>query len=494
MSIAILRGDARSLPLPDESVDLVVTSPPYFGLRDYRDGDESLAGQIGSEATPRAYIAALVECAREWVRVLKPSGSLFVNLGDKYSGGMAQNDGRPRSASPEYWRRTDPKRTGIPNKSLMGLPWRYALACTDDLGLILRRDIIWSKPNGLPQSVTDRCRSSHEYVFHFTRLPRYYAAVDEIREPHTGNAHSSGNGTSRRWMASNGGANHRALDTDPSEYNPLGKLPGSVWDIPSQPLTVPASLGIDHFAAYPVDLPRRIIAGWSPPGICTECGEGRRPVRDVDWSRIPHVMTEKRALTTQEAAAWCSDFADWCDAAGISRADLDAAAGTSDMGGWWKSRLSHRAAVPTPEQWAKIRATFDPPASLDTLVHLVRSVPAGLLDAGASVHLTGRHRTTGGGLSSSMYLTITGHACACDHPTAPTRPAVVLDPFAGTGTTLLAADALGRHALGTDLSAGYCRLARWRTTDPGERAKAWQVPKPPPVLDGQGMLWNQESP
>ena len=71
----------------------------------------------------------------------------------------------------------------MPQKSLLGLPWRYALACMDDLGLILRRDIIWSKPNGLPESVTDRCRSSHEYLFHLVKQPRYYAAVDEIREP-----------------------------------------------------------------------------------------------------------------------------------------------------------------------------------------------------------------------------------------------------------------------------------------------------------------------
>ena len=87
MSAVILRADARALPLPDASVDLIVTSPPYYGLRDYRDGDASLAGQIGSEATPAAYVAALLDCTREWMRVLKPSGSLFVNLGDKYAAG-----------------------------------------------------------------------------------------------------------------------------------------------------------------------------------------------------------------------------------------------------------------------------------------------------------------------------------------------------------------------------------------------------------------------
>ena len=126
-------------------------------------------------------------------------------------------------------------------KSLLGLPWRYALACMDDLGLILRRDIIWSKPNGLPESVTDRCRSSHEYLFHLVKQPRYYAAVDEIREPPR-------LARLTRWAAARKrhrpapGRRHRNGDggcTDPAS-NPLGKLPGSVWDIPSQPLTVPA--------------------------------------------------------------------------------------------------------------------------------------------------------------------------------------------------------------------------------------------------------------
>jgi DNA modification methylase len=254
----VIRGDARHLPLPDASVDLIVTSPPYFGLRSYTDAGEHYGGQIGSEATPQEWLAAMVACTAEWVRVLKPSGSIFVNLGDKFSGAQAQNDGRPaRGDSADFWRRTNPKNTGIPAKSLMGLPWRYAIAATDQLGLILRRDIVWSKPNGLPESVTDRCRSSHEYVFHLVKQPRYYAAVDEIREPQAtiGERH---NGRSGYVDAPDGIArsfSERAL-------NPLGKLPGSVWTIPSQPLTVPAHLGIDHFAC--VDTATEILTshGW----------------------------------------------------------------------------------------------------------------------------------------------------------------------------------------------------------------------------------------
>ncbi|MGE5721367.1 MAG: DNA methyltransferase, partial [Sphingomonadales bacterium] len=178
----IVRGDARALPLADESVDLVVTSPPYFALRSYTDGGEHYADQIGAETTPAEYIAALVACTREWVRVLKPTGSIWVNLGDKYSRAQAQNIGGANRAgdSARTWRQTDPRRTGIPNKSLMLLPERYRIACVDELGLIARAVVVWSKPNGLPESVTDRVRRSHEDWVHLTKLPRYFSAIDEI--------------------------------------------------------------------------------------------------------------------------------------------------------------------------------------------------------------------------------------------------------------------------------------------------------------------------
>jgi DNA modification methylase len=174
----VVRADAACLPLPDASVDLVITSPPYFALRSYTDGGEHYDGQIGSEPTPQEFLASLWGCTAEWVRVLKPSGSIWVNLGDTYSRGDRQvrapgriSDRIPLS-SPKF---------DIPGKSLCGLPWRYAIGCIDQLGLILRAEVIWSKPNGLPESVTDRVRRSHEQWFHFTVAPRYFSAVDEIR-------------------------------------------------------------------------------------------------------------------------------------------------------------------------------------------------------------------------------------------------------------------------------------------------------------------------
>src|SRR5215468_10756815 len=234
MTAIVLQGDARNLPLPDASVDLVVTSPPYFGLRSYTDGGEHYAGQLGSEATPAEYVAALVECTREWVRVLKPSGSMFINLGDKYGRGTrtTMNGTAPKN-------HLGPERVAATghDKSLLGLPWRYALACTDQLGLILRAEIIWAKPNGLPESVTDRVRRAHEQVFHLVKSPRYYSAVDEIREPSQIVFNAPQNGTAHHARAMAAAEGHHRYDMRTN--NPLGKLPGSVWPIPSAPLVVP---------------------------------------------------------------------------------------------------------------------------------------------------------------------------------------------------------------------------------------------------------------
>jgi hypothetical protein len=192
VTAAVLRADACCLPL-----DLVVTSPPYFGLRSYQDGGEHYAGQIGDEPSPAEFVDALLAVTAECVRVLKPSGSLWVNLGDKYAaaGPSGGADVRGRSlvgAGKGAARRvaTPAAEGNVREKSLIGIPWRYALRCIDDLGLILRAEVIWSKPNGLPESVTDRVRRSHEQWFHFTREPRYFSAVDEIREPHGGEPHA----------------------------------------------------------------------------------------------------------------------------------------------------------------------------------------------------------------------------------------------------------------------------------------------------------------
>ena len=266
----LIRGDARALSLADESVDLIVPSPPYFGLRSYQDGGEHYVGQRGAEASPREFVDAVIDCTREMVRVLKPTGSIFVNLGDKYANPAVPGNretlpqgGRPgQRPSAGHRSAKQVRRALVPMgdarpKSLMLLPERFRVAAVDELGLIARAVIVWSKPNGLPESVKDRVRRAHEDWVHLTKQPRYFAAVDEIREPPSGYARPNGTGREPR-----GGQKARTmLDT----VNPRGRVPGSVWEIATQPLHAPAELGVDHFAAFPMEWPRRLITGWCPP-------------------------------------------------------------------------------------------------------------------------------------------------------------------------------------------------------------------------------------
>lgn len=432
---ALIRGDALSIPLADNTVDLVATSPPYFALRSYQDGGEHYEGQMGSEPTPADFLAALWAVTDELWRVLKPTGSLFVNLGDKYAGSGGHNNsalsaasstlkGRKQSRSGTDdampWeplrstRRTAPDRynqaSDVRAKSLMGLPWRYALglSCPDGYRpgggpqWVLRAEIIWDKPNGLPESVTDRVRRSHEQWFHFTKEGRYFAAVDEVREAHADKAGPPSRMGNQAAMSERTDGVARAQSWAPGgvrEYNALGKLPGSVWTIPSEPLAVPAHLGVDHFAAFPQEWPRRLILGWSPSGICTKCREGRRPVVDRQF----HGEYNAAEAEAQQQRAAMSG--------GVDRVTL--------------------------------------------------------------------------GRTDEIERTITGYACACDVPLAPTRPAVVLDPFAGTGTVPMVARALGRYGIGIDLSADYLRLAQWRIRDSRHGAKSINRTN----RERQGALW-----
>ena len=172
--VRLYQSDARYLPVAGESVDCVVTSPPYWGLRDY-----GVTGQIGDEATHGEYVAHMVEVFREVWRVLKPEGTLWLNLGDSYAGSGKGPSVRPEQHMPGATRKPPP---GIKPKDLVGIPWRVAFALQDD-GWWLRSDIIWSKPNPMPESVTDRPTRAHEYLFLLTKSARYHYDSDAIREP-----------------------------------------------------------------------------------------------------------------------------------------------------------------------------------------------------------------------------------------------------------------------------------------------------------------------
>ena len=179
-AVTIYHGDALTVlqSLPAESVQCCVTSPPYWGLRDY-----GVSGQLGLERTPEEYVAKLVVVFREVRRVLRDDGTVWLNLGDSYCGGGRGCEGKGWEQG-ESKNKILPSKTpsGLKPKDLIGIPWRVAFALQAD-GWYLRSDIIWSKPNPMPESVTDRPTKSHEYIFLLTKSARYFFDADAVREP-----------------------------------------------------------------------------------------------------------------------------------------------------------------------------------------------------------------------------------------------------------------------------------------------------------------------
>ena len=178
MNLFVINGNALQIPFADKSVNMVVTSPPYYGLRDY-----GIDNQIGLEQTPDEYIQKLVQVFREVWRVMKDDGTLWLNLGDSYAGNNSQasNNGRAGFGNP---REKIVNRTGdgLKTKDLIGIPWRVAFALQAD-GWYLRQDIIWHKPNPMPESVKDRCTKAHEYIFLLTKQAKYYYDYEAMLEP-----------------------------------------------------------------------------------------------------------------------------------------------------------------------------------------------------------------------------------------------------------------------------------------------------------------------
>lgn len=315
----IITGDALTVlrAMPESSVDCVVTSPPYWGLRDY--GHE---GQMGLEESPETYVQGMVEVFREVRRVLSPTGTLWLNLGDCYAtgagkvgsspGGGAQGEawkkgnrgdrpGSPKHASGAMGPMTQPNRLpiqGLKPKDLIGIPWRVAFALQAD-GWWLRQDIIWNKPNPMPESVTDRCTKAHEYIFLLSKSERYFINPDGMKE-HAVSTHLAGNqshkgtaayieqgdefhrtkgglvdfaqrerskrdsfkreGSKREQVIPGQSVGTHRPDRDESTYDIATRNRRSVWTIPTRPFTGA------HFAVMPEALVEPCILAGCPEG------------------------------------------------------------------------------------------------------------------------------------------------------------------------------------------------------------------------------------
>jgi len=262
-------GDVLKLSrdLPDESIDTIVTSPPYWGLRDYGVG----GGQIGLEATLEGYHKRLLEVTAECMRVLKPTGVMFWNHGDSYGGGESGSieDNKASSKGTGATSLGKPRPSILlPKKCMIMQNERLIIRMIDDQGWILRNRIIWNKPNGMPSSVTDRFSNKYEPVYMLVKSKKYWFDLDAVRKPYTepmnrwGGQKLKANGKSE-WDKGTGQESYRDRDMRP---NPLGKNPGDVWTIPTQPY--PES----HFATFPTALIEPMIKAACPAEICQVCG------------------------------------------------------------------------------------------------------------------------------------------------------------------------------------------------------------------------------
>lgn len=394
--------------IPSESVHCCVTSPPYFGLRDYGH-----PGQIGLEPTPEEYVAKLLEVFREVRRVLRHDGTMWLNLGDSYN---AYNGGagpgsklskRQSEARPQLSTGYGLQVKSLKPKDLMGVPWMVAFALRAD-GWYLRQDIVWHKPAPMPESVQDRCTKAHEYLFLLTKSPRYYFDAVAIREKAVTN-------DNRRPYGSPGAnamdpRGHQGMGK-PRESAPKGSFNGktevmaetgqnafravtdtrnrrSVWTIASQPYKGA------HFATFPPKLVEPcILAGTSEMGCCPHCG--------TPWERFAETKKLKRERPN------------------------DTTKRTGESG-------------------------------------------------------TGNHcPNTVAGVEVTTIAWVPQCKCPHDEPV----PCTVLDPFAGSGTTLAVALKHGRRAIGIELNEQYAELARERVAETQAELE-WEAKNVTPSLFG----------
>lgn len=410
--VVLLTGDVidKLKELPDECVQTVVTSPPYFGLRSY-----GVDGQIGQEPTPQEFVDTLVKVFREVRRVLRKDGTVWLNLGDSFAGSgrglhgdgqshgtegtkqrtnvgsigafsskvhaVPKNAGEPRTVGTVFdmrdkrveagaigrsWVKPPP---GLKQKDLIGIPWRVAFALQAD-GWWLRSDIIWAKPNTMPESVKDRPTTSHEYIFLLTKNRKYFYDHVAILEPSTGQVGSAANFQRDSKEALVPGQTHTQHRQDRTPTEDKGQRnKRDVWFVPSSPFKGA------HFATFPPKLIEPcILAGTSEHGCCSYCG--------APWKR----MTETTAMV-------------------IRPSDRREAAQEAGSG-------------------------------------------------------SGRTATSGTMLEPPTTTTV-GWEPTCTHE-APVVPCLVLDPFIGSGTTGMVARKHGRYFVGIDLNPEYVKMAKER--------------------------------
>lgn len=387
----IHQGDAKEVltHMPASSVHCVMTSPPYYGLRDY-----SVEGQIGLEETISEYIHELVQVFREVRRVLRPDGSVWLNLGDTFVSGSnnssqntvdsEQNQSQKMSLSESdngFGSGILGEMGDIREKNKMLIPYRVAIALQHD-GWILRNDVTWKKTNPRPQSVKDRLSTTTERIFHLTPHPDYWYDLDAIREPYA-------EGTHQRYNT--GIDKNTERNQSPDVNNLTGKNPGDVFEASVE------SIPETHFAAYPTDICKKPIKASCPSKTCADCGS-------------PY--ERETGYYCESCGGFRPDDVKQCPECGYRRTD------------WDEER------------------TYRDQKRVDT-------------------SKAGRHAPRGTEKQGNDRVS-RGFNPTCDCATESTRPGVVLDPFAGAGTTCLVGKNLKRQFVGVDINPEYVAIAQKR--------------------------------
>ena len=399
--IKVLRG------LPERSVHCCVTSPPYFGLRDYGGGGD----EIGQEGTVEEYVDKMVEVFREVRRVLRDDGTLWLNLGDSYMAAKncappPQTIGGQRDMPTDFVPGNRRDQEGLKTKDLIGIPWRVAFALQRD-GWYLRQDIVWHKPNPMPESVADRCTKAHEYIFMLTKKPHYYYDNEAVKEDAVGKPHSPGNKNVTQ-------PKEKGARDDPERvWAADGKRnKRSVWTVNTK------GYKGAHFATYPEELVLPCVrASTSERGCCSKCGapHERKSVSFVENLEPVEPIHRKEVQLTPEDSA----IVIWLE----------------------KNGGDYRISVDGEkhsENWKDIPMSNGRRGELQrkgyTLFHW------------------------NGGKSQTEWAP----TCRCD---AGVEPCTVLDPFNGAATTGVVALKEGRRYIGIELNPEYIQLSEKRIKD-----------------------------
>jgi len=432
--------------LPDNSVDCVVTSPPYWALRDY-----GIERQLGLEPTFHEYLEKLWVIFDEIYRILKPTGTCWVNLGDSYSSGVNNNDKKKVTGA----KKVKPIKAKLPQKSLCQIPSRFSIGMADR-GWILRNEIIWHKPNAMPSSVKDRFTVDFEKIFFFVKQKKYYfeQQLEPMKNDFETYKKKLPKSHSNKTLKESGQGLIKYGNTILKNYW-RGRNKRTVWSISTKPFKDA------HFAVFPPEIPENCIKAGCPEYVCANCGRPREKILEriiktgkvkdvrgkyINADKLVHSPGSRKIYYTKVRRykipkSMQIAFVKWLRKYIKGKTDLlDEVFGNHKWSHWVRIDDSGQS-LPTPEDYLKLKSVLNLPDDwdkwlLETVETLVDSKGESYREYGWSEY------------------------CSCGSDKW--ENGIVLDPFMGSGTTAIVAEKLNRRWIGIELNQEYCEIAKRR--------------------------------